>query len=86
LAANAGRKSRERIVLLLAFVAQQTHDNNIFKGSLQVAVVAFFPHVMSLLNADILAGNAMRQRLLTAVSHVFHTNCGQTATYFVWLF
>jgi len=46
LAANAGCESRERIVLLLAFVASQEHGNNIFKGSLQVTIVAVLPHVM----------------------------------------
>jgi len=39
----------------------------IFKGALQVAVVTVLP--LYLLNADILAGNAARQRLLIAVSH-----------------
>jgi len=43
---------------------------HIFEGSLQVAVVAVLPLVMKQLNADILAGNAARQRLLIVVSHV----------------
>jgi len=45
--------------------------------------------VQQLLNADILAGNAARQWLLIAVSHVglyqWWANCG-SRTYFVWLF
>jgi len=44
---------------------------------------------MLLLNADILAGNAARERLLIAVSHVrlhqWWVNSG-SPTYFAWLF
>jgi len=50
LQANAGCKCRLRKtganVLLLAFVASQEHGNNLFKGSLQVTIVAVLQHVM----------------------------------------
>jgi len=43
-AVNAGCETRERIVLLLAFVASQ-YPGNIFKCSLQVMAVAVLPHI-----------------------------------------